>query len=92
MGKWRRKVSAPRRWQRNHLVSKYGAVCHLCGQPFAKARDITFDHWQPVSKGGMDDIENYRLAHSGCNSLKADMTPDEFLMFQRGEIAWDEAA
>lgn len=29
MGKWKRNLSLPRRWQRNHLISKYGAECYL---------------------------------------------------------------
>ena len=31
MGKWRRNLSLPRRWQRNHLISKYGpGICGGC--------------------------------------------------------------
>lgn len=47
-------------------------------------KDITFDHFLPVSKGGIDELENYRLAHSACNQLKANMTADEFKIFQQG--------
>jgi 5-methylcytosine-specific restriction endonuclease McrA len=89
MGKWRRKVSLPRRWQRNHLISKYGSVCYLCGKPIETAKDITFDHWEPLSKGGIDDLENYRLAHYACNHLKADLTPEQFLEFQKGTIQYE---
>ncbi len=89
MGKWRRKLSLPRRWQRNHLIAKYGAVCYLCGKAIEKAKDITFDHWVPLSKGGIDDLENYRLAHADCNHLKADLTPEEFIAFQKGQIQWE---
>lgn len=84
MSKWRRNRSLTRRWQRNHLVNKYGAVCYLCGEPFKSMKDITFDHHIPVSKGGIDLLENYRLAHLECNMLKADMTPEEFEEFQKG--------
>lgn len=90
MGKWKRNLSLPRRWQRNHLISKYGAECYLCKEPIESAKDITFDHWQPLSKGGADDIENYRLAHSDCNKLKSDLTPDEFRAFQIGQIQWND--
>lgn len=38
----------------------------------------------PFSKGGLDLLENYRLAHDACNQLKADMTPEEFGEFQKG--------
>ena len=90
MGKWRRKVSLPRRWQRNHLLAKYGPNCYLCHKPFDGARDITFDHWIPLSKGGADDMDNYRLAHEACNHLKRDMMPADFLAFQAGTIKYED--
>lgn len=89
MGKWRRVKSNTRRWQRDHLVNKYGAVCYLCGEPLTM-KEITFDHWEPLSKGGADDLSNYRIAHEACNKLKADMLPGEFISFQIGQIQWEE--
>lgn len=84
MGKWRRNKSLKRRWERNHLIRKYGAVCHVCEESFKKMRDITIDHHVPLSLGGLDVIENLRLAHFRCNLAKADMTPEEFEIFQKG--------
>ena len=84
MAKWKRNKSKRRRWQRNHLVCKYGNVCHICGEEFKSIKDITFDHYIPASRGGFDELSNYRLAHFGCNQLKADMLPEEFLVFQNG--------
>lgn len=89
MGKWKRKLSLPRRWQRNHLINKYGSQCYLCSRPFNGAKDITFDHWEPLSKGGADELENYRLAHEPCNKLKGALTPEEYLEFQKGTIQWE---
>jgi 5-methylcytosine-specific restriction endonuclease McrA len=89
MGKWRRVKSLPRRWQRNHLIAKYGSQCYLCLDPFETAKDITFDHWEPLSKGGADTLENYRLAHYRCNQTKGAMTPEEFLDFQNGIIKYE---
>lgn len=89
MGKWRRNKSLPRRWQRNHLIAKYGSVCYLCGEVFKSMKDITFDHWLPLSKGGEDILENYRLAHKDCNHLKGALTPEEFEEFQEGLITWE---
>ena len=89
MGKWRRNLSLPRRWQKNHLITKYGAVCYLCREPIEKMHDITFDHWEPLSKGGEDILPNYRLAHEDCNNLKADLSPEDYLAFQKGEIQYD---
>lgn len=84
MGKWHRNKSLTRRWQRNHLVKKYGNICYICEESFKSIKDITFDHYIPVSKGGFDELDNYRLAHAKCNQLKADMTPEEFQEFQKG--------
>lgn len=47
-------------------------------------KDITFDHYVPTSKGGFDELDNYRLAHYACNLLKRDMTIEEFNIFQKG--------
>lgn len=84
MGKWNRNKSLTRRWQRNHLITKYGFFCHLCKEPFKSMKDITFDHQIPISKGGFDLLENYRLAHRECNMAKADMTQEEYEEFQKG--------
>lgn len=86
MGKWRRNRSLTRRWQRSALIQKYGAVCYICSLPFKSMKDITFDHLIPLSKGGMSELDNFRLAHYECNYLKADMTPEEFKEFQQGGI------
>lgn len=84
MCKWRRNKSNTRRWQKNHLIQKFGGMCMICGLPFAKKKDITLDHIIPISKGGFDLLDNYQLAHYQCNQLKADMTPEEFKIFQQG--------
>lgn len=84
MGKWRRNKSLTRRWQRSKLINKYGAICYICEKPFIKMKDITFDHLRPVSKGGLDEMDNYRLAHFDCNQLKGTMTEKEFEIFQKG--------
>lgn len=84
MGKWKRNRSNKRRWERNHLINKYGAICALCGEKIEKMKDITIDHIIPISKGGDSTIENYQLAHLACNQTKADMTPEEFIIFQKG--------
>lgn len=84
MGKWKRNKSLTRRWQRNHLINKYGCVCHICNEPIIKMKEITFDHYIPTSKGGFDELDNYRLAHQKCNQLKDNMTPEQFEIFQKG--------
>lgn len=89
MSKWRRVYSNARRWQRGHLINKYGSECYLCKREFAKLQDVTIDHWEPLGKGGTDTIENYRLAHDICNTTKKDMTPEQYINFQKGLIKYE---
>lgn len=84
MSKWRRNKSLTKRWQKNHLINKYGGICYICGEPFKSKKDITIDHYLPISRGGFDELENYRLAHLECNQMKSGMTIEEFRIFQRG--------
>jgi 5-methylcytosine-specific restriction endonuclease McrA len=90
MGKWRRKKSLSKRWAKSHLIKKHGNICYLCTLPMEKMKDITIDHVIPISKGGMDELENYMLAHFGCNNLKNNLSIEEFQQFQRGELVWEE--
>jgi 5-methylcytosine-specific restriction endonuclease McrA len=83
MGKWRRRISRHRRWDRKELIRRDGGACYLCQRPFETFKDVTIDHLIPRSKGGLDKLENYRLAHAECNQLKADLTPEDFLAFQK---------
>lgn len=82
--KWRRRISLRKRWAKNHLITKNGSDCSICKRPFNTKKQITIDHIQPLSKGGVDDIENMQLAHYRCNRLKRNMTPEEFEEYQNG--------
>ena len=84
MSKWKRNKSLTRRWQRNHLINKYGFNCYLCSKSFLKMSDITFDHVIPISRGGLDELDNYRLSHLDCNQEKSNMTIEEFNDLQQG--------
>ena len=84
MSKWRRNKSLTKRWKKNHLINKYNGICHICGLPILNKKDVTIDHFIPFSKGGFDELENYRIAHLKCNQIKRDMTPEEFKEFQKG--------
>lgn len=54
------------------------SVCHICGVEvdLSLARSSrmgpTLDHVIPISKGGLDSLENVRLAHWICNIRKSD--------------------
>ena len=60
-----------------HLIATDGDLCYLCGKPFAKEHsedwsDYTIDHVIPRSRGGLDHVDNYKLAHFPCNQDKDD--------------------
>lgn len=50
--------------------------CQYCGQSFP-ARELTFDHVMPRSRGGLTEWSNVVAACSPCNLVKADRTPEE---------------
>lgn len=58
------------RWNRKHLINKYGNICHLCGEPITDMKQVTVDHVIPISKGGADTLDNMRPAHESCNRKK----------------------
>lgn len=60
------------RWNRKHLVDKYGNTCHICVKPIESMADVTVDHVVPLSKGGADTLDNMRPAHAACNHEKGD--------------------
>lgn len=47
-------------------------------------KEITFDHKVPISKGGLDELSNFGLAHYECNQSKGNMSEEEFKRFQKG--------
>lgn len=49
-------------------LATYGRTCHLCLKPGATTRD----HIKPLSRGGLDELENWRPAHHRCNSRRQD--------------------
>ena len=56
----------------------------MCHEAFKSKSDITIDHLVPKSKGGGDNIENLRLAHSICNGAKKDLSLEQFAILQEG--------
>jgi len=49
--------------------------CYWCDKEMAK---YTLDHFEPLSKGGVNDISNIVLACKSCNSSKNNKSPYEF--------------
>lgn len=67
-------------------ATRYKPRCVYCLQTVAynpatrvMDRAATIDHKIPLSKGGDDRPHNYVLACRACNTLKGDMTFDEFM-------------
>lgn len=56
------------------ILVRDGGGCYYCGCPKA----TTLDHLLPVSKGGRYNLANLVVACSKCNSLKSNMTEQEF--------------
>lgn len=52
--------------------------CYWCGVKM-KWSEATAEHLTPIRHGGLDVKENIVAAHDICNSLRADMTPQQFV-------------
>lgn len=60
-----------------YLIDRDGDHCYLCNKPFEQEHgedwsDYTIDHVIAKSRGGLDHVSNYRLAHFPCNQEKDD--------------------
>ena len=53
-------------WDLLALYVQHGKRCVYCGS----TDDISFDHKEPLSKGGANTIDNLALACKSCNSSK----------------------
>lgn len=63
------------------LAMIYGYSCFLCGGQFTTKDKPTLDHFIPTSRGGSGHIDNLRLMHRDCNTLKSDR-----LMYEDGTL------
>ena len=63
------------------VLEVYGTDCHICKNPIdldaprkvgipGWERALHIDHVHPLSKGGLDTIENVRPSHGKCNVIK----------------------
>jgi 5-methylcytosine-specific restriction endonuclease McrA len=64
------------RFNRRNIFLRDGFSCQYCG---AKPRrdDLTIDHIQPRSRGGLSTWENIAVACMKCNTKKGSRTPEE---------------
>jgi 5-methylcytosine-specific restriction endonuclease McrA len=69
-------------YTQEQIVSVYGSNCYLCQQPidFEASSKVGVEGWEfsyhpdhviPLSKGGLDVMENLRPSHGQCNIRKA---------------------
>lgn len=56
--------------RRARLIERDGSDCWFCGHPLGD--DITIEHLVSRSKGGVNHLDNYALAHRQCNADAAD--------------------
>lgn len=66
----------PSRLSADQVLALYGPNCAICDEPIddslprTSKLGLTVDHVIPLSKGGLDTIENMRPAHWVCNVRK----------------------
>jgi len=66
-----------------YLMRHNELYCALCGHPITDKTyqgpwRLTADHTIPRSRGGITDSSNLLPAHSICNSIKTDISPEEW--------------
>lgn len=64
------------RFCRENVFIRDNFTCQYCGKKKSR-NDLTLDHIIPKSKGGTASWLNCCTCCKGCNSWKADMTPQE---------------
>lgn len=61
---------------RDAVRERFAFQCGYCGvHEDALGARLTIDHFQPVSQGGTNDIENLVYACHACNEFKSDFWP-----------------
>lgn len=65
---------------RASVLARDGYRCVYCG---TSRRALRLDHDLPVSRGGLDTMQNFVTACEDCDSLKGQMTGAEFRALPR---------
>ena len=78
------------KYSRQSIFERDKFRCAYCGDRFKKS-ELTIDHIDPKSRGGIKSWRNSISACSKCNALKANRTPKEAgmpLLFEPTEPSW----
>ena len=78
---FRRNNTEPGNYSDADVLSTYGLDCHICQTPIdlnaprqvgqdGWEKGLHIDHVYPLSKGGLDTIENVKPSHGKCNIVK----------------------
>ena len=78
---FRRNNTDPGNYSDQDVLSTYGLNCHICKTPIDLSaprqvgklgceKGLHIDHVYPLSKGGLDTMQNVRPAHGRCNIIK----------------------
>ena len=62
---------------RKSIYNNSGCRCQICGR-LITYDDFTIDHIIPLAKGGTNNMSNLQSSCVRCNSIKADVLPDDF--------------
>ena len=62
--------------KRKSICDKYNGKCAYCNRQVGMKG--TLDHYLPKSLGGTDCNDNLKWSCIECNTLKADMSPEEW--------------
>ena len=68
----------PRLKLRFQIFQRDNFTCRYCGRK-PPAVELEIDHIKPKSKGGKNEIENYKTSCHDCNLGKGDMILQEFI-------------
>lgn len=63
---------------RRLIYLKANGKCELCGRKIL-LEDMTIEHINPLSMGGIDDVENLACTCYPCNLFKGNILPDDFM-------------
>ena len=78
---FRRNNTDPGNYSEAQVLLIYGPICHICQTPIDLSaprkvglpgweKGLHIDHVYPLSKGGLDTLENVRPSHGQCNVIK----------------------